>query len=76
MEVIMLSVTAQVRVHMSTLLQRCGDVELNPGPIGRYPGSPVIREFHSVWYESDHFCWPHCYYTAIAASSLILDTIF
>ena len=36
--IITLAIVAQVSVSRNLLLLRCGDVELNPGPVGRYPG--------------------------------------
>lgn len=36
--IITLATVAQISVPRSSLLLRCGDVELNPGP-GRYPGN-------------------------------------
>jgi hypothetical protein len=36
--IITLAIVAGVSVSRSSLLLRCGDVELNPGPVGRYPG--------------------------------------
>ena len=45
MEVIMtvtLAIVSRVSVSRNSLLLRCGDVEPNPGPVGRYSGIKKI----------------------------------
>lgn len=37
--IIVLATIVRASLPRRTLLLRCGDVELNPGPVGRYPGN-------------------------------------
>lgn len=50
--IITLAIIAQVSVSRNLLLLRCGDVELNPGPVGRYPGIKNSNDYMIILPEA------------------------